>query len=126
MQTNFLIFYTKQAITIAKIVLQRFLKVSSIKSLKYKLVYLLSNFQSGALKNLHLWYKFSTELPSSALVERVFFAGKDITLQYFTRGRLFDQRHFTWCHSLATSPINDVTNRSNPIAANKKYLEAKG
>ena len=29
------------------------------------------------------------------------------------------------CCSHATPPINDVTNRSNGIPANKKYLEAK-
>ena len=47
-------FYTKQAITLAETVLQRFLKVSSIKSLKCKLVHLLSNFQNDALKNLFI------------------------------------------------------------------------
>ena len=37
-QRNFFMSYTKQAITLAEIVLQRFLKVSSIKSLNGKLV----------------------------------------------------------------------------------------
>ena len=42
-RTNFLIFYTKQAITLAETVLN---------SLKSKLVHQLSNFQNDALKNL--------------------------------------------------------------------------
>ena len=44
--------YTKQAITLAETVLRRFLKVSSIKSLKCKLVHFFSNFQHHAQKNL--------------------------------------------------------------------------
>ena len=35
------------------------------------------------------------------------------------------ERVLRCCCSHATSPINDVTNRSNGIPANKKYLEEK-
>ena len=38
----------------AKTVLQRFLKVSSIKSFKCKLAHVLSSFQNDALKNLFI------------------------------------------------------------------------
>ena len=48
-----LIFCTKQTMTLAETVRQRFLKVSSIKSLKCKLIHL-SNFQNDALKNLFI------------------------------------------------------------------------
>ena len=74
--TNFLIVYTEQAITLAEIEQQRFLKLSSIKSLNAKLVYLLSNFQNDALKNLFIWHKYNSALPSSAVVELVFYVEK--------------------------------------------------
>ena len=62
-------FYPKQAITLAETVLQRFLKVLSINSLKCKLFHLLPNFQKDALKNLLILCKCNTALPSSAVVK---------------------------------------------------------
>ena len=64
-----------------------------IKSLKYKLVYLLSYSQNDALKNLCIWYIilhcFQAQWSNECSLR-----GK--TYPYLTRGRLFDQRHFTW------------------------------
>ena len=75
-------FYTKQAIIRAETVLQGFLKVLLIKSLKCKLVHALSNFRNDVLQNLLIFYKYNTALPSGAVVKQVFFAGKDKTLFY--------------------------------------------
>ena len=53
-RTNFLFFYTKQTITQVKIVLQRFLKVSAIKSLNGNLIHLLAKFQYDAEKSMFI------------------------------------------------------------------------